>query len=445
MRRAVGIIRVSQVGGREGESFASPDEQRDRIVTACERDSLTLIKVFEELDVSGGKPLTQRPGLNAALEMIEDDKADVIVAAYFDRLVRSIVVQGELLTRVEAAGGGVLAVDFGAVSSATAAQWLSSTLTGAIAEYYRRSARERTKEAQARAVARGAVPFSSIPPGYRRRDDGRIEPDEHAPVVADAFQLRAEGATIQEVREHLAAHGITRSHNGTYTLLSSRLVLGEIHFGKLTNLQAHEAIVSRDVFARVQKLRDRRGAGRRSGRLLARLDVLRCAGCDGRMVVSLQTQRGQAYPFYRCAKVRADCPSRAAISAALVERLVTDAVRVALDGMVGRASADTDAQAAETSLERAQADLDATLRAFSGVLDEPVALERIGELRAARDAARDRVHELSGLRSAVEINATSDWDVLSVDARRALVRAVVDRVVVAAGRGVGRVSVLLRE
>jgi hypothetical protein len=238
----------------------------------------------------------------------------------------------------------------------------------------------------------------------------------------------------------LAAHGITRSHNGTYTLLSSRLVLGEIHFGKLTNLQAHEPIVSRDVFARVQKLRDRRGTGRRSDRLLARLDVLRCAGCDGRMVASLQTQRGQAYPFYRCAKVRADCPSRAAISAVLVERLVTDAVREALEGMVGRASADTDAQAAETALERAQADMDAAIRAFGGVLDEPVALERIGELRAARDAARDRVHELRGLRSALEISATADWDALSVDARRALVRAVVDRVVVAAGRGAGRVS-----
>ena len=37
-RRAIGIFRVSQVNGREGDSFASPAEQRDRIEAACERD-----------------------------------------------------------------------------------------------------------------------------------------------------------------------------------------------------------------------------------------------------------------------------------------------------------------------------------------------------------------------------------------------------------------------
>jgi hypothetical protein len=42
-RRAIGIVRVSQVKGREGESFASPDEQRERIEAACERDGLALV------------------------------------------------------------------------------------------------------------------------------------------------------------------------------------------------------------------------------------------------------------------------------------------------------------------------------------------------------------------------------------------------------------------
>jgi DNA invertase Pin-like site-specific DNA recombinase len=88
-RRAIGIVRVSQIGGRDGESFASPAEQRDRIQAACERDGLNLIDVLEELDVSGGKPLEQRPGLGRAVGHIESGDADVIVAAYFDRLVRS--------------------------------------------------------------------------------------------------------------------------------------------------------------------------------------------------------------------------------------------------------------------------------------------------------------------------------------------------------------------
>src|SRR4051794_38982223 len=97
-RRAIGLVRVSQVNGREGESFASPAEQRDRIVAACERDGLELLETIDELDVSGGKPLADRAGLRRAIEAVEAGQADVIVAAYFDRLVRSLRVQDELVS-----------------------------------------------------------------------------------------------------------------------------------------------------------------------------------------------------------------------------------------------------------------------------------------------------------------------------------------------------------
>ena len=48
-KRAIGIVRVSQVKGREGESFASPSEQHERIEAACERDGLRLLRVENEL------------------------------------------------------------------------------------------------------------------------------------------------------------------------------------------------------------------------------------------------------------------------------------------------------------------------------------------------------------------------------------------------------------
>jgi DNA invertase Pin-like site-specific DNA recombinase len=96
-RRAVGIVRVSKVRGREGESFASPAEQRSTIEAACKSDGLILIEVHEEMDVSGGAALDQRAGLQAAVEAIEAGRADVVVAAYFDRLFRSVKTQAEVL------------------------------------------------------------------------------------------------------------------------------------------------------------------------------------------------------------------------------------------------------------------------------------------------------------------------------------------------------------
>ena len=444
-RRAIGIVRVSQVNGRVGESFASPAEQADRIRAACARDGMRLLRIVDELDVSGGKPLDRRPGLGPAVQAVEAGDADVIVGAYFDRLFRSLRAQGEAVDRVERAGGQVLAVDVGRVTNGNAGQWLSGTMLGAVSEYQRRTAAERSREAQARAIARGVAPWPNIPPGYARGSDGRLMIDvETADAVKQAFDLRADGATIAEVRAHLAAHGIERSYHGVTALLGSRLVLGEIHFGDYEpNLCAHPAIVERDTWLAVQRATVARGRKPKSERLLARLGVLRCASCGGRMVVGTQTSRGRSYPFYRCGHVREDCANRVTISAQLVEQIVVDAVKDALADVEGRASAQRNAREAEAALQRAQAMLDAAIRAFAGIEDEDAARERLLELRAERDDAQERADRLGGDRAVLVINVADDWDRLTVDAQRALIRATVERVLVAPGRGADRVAVEL--
>ena len=147
-----------------------------------------------------------------------------------------------------------------------------------------------------RAIERGVVPWPNIPPGYLRDDDQLLVPDpDTAPVVAEAFSMRADGATIAKVRAHLRENGIVLSYHGTMALLASRVMLGEIHFGRYApNLSAHPAIVDRDTWQRVQRMSVPRGRKAKSDRLLARLGVLRCATCDGRMVVGTQTQRGRS-------------------------------------------------------------------------------------------------------------------------------------------------------
>jgi DNA invertase Pin-like site-specific DNA recombinase len=171
-RRAIGIVRVSQTKGREGERFVSPEEQRERIEATCARDGMTLLTVDEKLDVSGGNALAKRPGLGAAVAAIEAGEANVVAAAYFDRLFRSLSTQAEVIERVEKAGGQVLAVEVGHVTNGSAGQWLSGTMMGAASEYFRRSAKERSAEGQARAVARGATPWARVDRIHpqRRRD-----------------------------------------------------------------------------------------------------------------------------------------------------------------------------------------------------------------------------------------------------------------------------------
>jgi hypothetical protein len=48
-------IRVSDVRGREGEGFIAVPDQRERIDAWAKSQGHTIIKVWEELDVSGGR------------------------------------------------------------------------------------------------------------------------------------------------------------------------------------------------------------------------------------------------------------------------------------------------------------------------------------------------------------------------------------------------------
>ena len=238
------------------------------------------------MDVSGGTPLERRPGLRRAVELVEAQKVDAIVVAYLDRLVRSVAVQLELVERVERAGGAILTLDHGALTNGNATQRLSATMLGAVNAYQRELVAERTHEAKERAVARGVAPFPKIPFWLRRGHGERLEHHpELAPIAAEAIRLRAEGATVKQVRAFLAQHGIRLSFHGIQSFLTSRLLLGELHFGKFSNLEAFPHLIDVETFNRLQRMCLPRGRRPKSERLLARLGVLRCETCGARMVV----------------------------------------------------------------------------------------------------------------------------------------------------------------
>ena len=89
--RDVVVVRVSEKGDREDEHFHSPEVQIEAARRwASDRGEWLAASPIPEIDVSGKLPLSQRPGLLAAIEMIEAGQADQLVVAYSDRLVRIV-------------------------------------------------------------------------------------------------------------------------------------------------------------------------------------------------------------------------------------------------------------------------------------------------------------------------------------------------------------------
>jgi len=387
--RDVMVVRVSEKGDREDEHFHSPEVQIEAATRwAKERGERLVASPIPEIDVSGKLPLSKRPGLLAAIEMIEAGRADQLVVAYFDRLVRSLKVQLEVIERVERAGGEIFALDHGKLTNGAAAQRLSTNMLGSVFQHFAEITGEKVTAAQARAVARGVYPHPKVPVGYARGEDGVlvVEPAA-AKVVVQAFKRRDRGASLVEIQAWLAENGIERALSGVAWMLRSRMYLGEIHFGELHNLNAHGPIIKdRALFERVQRRTVSRGRQAKSERPLARLGVLRCGTCGSRMVINSYTGS------YRCGDTSANrCRRRTAVKADRVEAMVLDAVRAysATAGVHGRASRKRQIREADEAIERANAGLDNTIRQLGelGLLGRPASQETLEKRTKALDDA----------------------------------------------------------
>jgi DNA invertase Pin-like site-specific DNA recombinase len=386
--RDVVVVRVSEQGDREDENFHSPRAQLARAKLWSEDQGNRVVDAFEEIDVSGKLPLAKRPGLLRAIEMVEAGEADHIVVAYFDRLVRSLKVQLEVVERVERAGGEIYAIDHGRLTNGTAATRMSNNMMGAAFQYYAEVTGEKVKAAHERVVARGVLPNSRISPGYVRGEDGVLVVERPtARIVVEAFKRRDRGASLVQIQALLAANGIERLISGVASMLRSRMYLGEIHFGGLHNTRAHEPIIKdRALFERVQRRTVSRGRQAKSERLLARLGVLRCGTCGSRMVINSYSGN------YRCGDTSARrCQRRAAVKADRVEQIVLDAIRsysTTADAH-GRASRKQQIREADEAIERANAELDDTIRQLGelGLLGRPASQETLEKLTAALDDA----------------------------------------------------------
>jgi DNA invertase Pin-like site-specific DNA recombinase len=444
-RRAVGITRVSFEGGRQEARLYSYDTQADAIRTSCEQQGLTVEWIGRERAVSGGADLVNRPELSRALEAVEAGEADVIVAAYADRFFRSLAVQAEVIERVERAGGELLALDHGRLTNGNAAQRLQANMLGSIAQFFREQGREKSKVGQAAAVARGAVPWSRTPLGYARRSDGTLEPNApEVELVRECFRKRLTGESHMAIREWLQSQGIDRSPRGVQQLLESRIVLGEVHFGDLENLHAHEAIVDRDLFAAVQRMRIPRGPQPKSDRLLARLRILRCGSCGSPMGTMVMRRQGD-YAIYRCGSHN-DCTKRVTIAAQITEAWIWDRVKERLSGHQGSATGGDAAQRLAGDRDVAQERLDQAVRSLgaAGLLGEPASVETLAELRIERDRRQEALDELppaAGAALTVKVD-----DDLPDGVRRDLIRATIRSVTVAPSgpgglRGVDRLAI----
>lgn len=282
--KGIGYIRVSRVGQREGDSFLSPQLQRESIDRVCQREGVELIDVYEELDRSGGD--SARPLWNRAIERIEAGEAQAFVCWNLSRFARSILDAKRAIDRIEGAGGRLL--------SEEGAEGLSRDILLVVAEHERLRHADAFRRAEASAIERGIHIASRVPTGYTRDPKTRrLVPDEMAPVVAEAFRLRAKGwGWTKLARWFVERGGSPKTNSSAMTwMIRNRAYLGWAHQHGAVKTDAHPAIVTQLEFDRANAVKGRRPQhdGSLSSQLLM-LGLVQCETCGWRLSVGSSTR-----------------------------------------------------------------------------------------------------------------------------------------------------------
>jgi DNA invertase Pin-like site-specific DNA recombinase len=439
------------------ESLSIPDQiARAEAWCAAQTPPVLVGAIHTEKDVSGRKPLEKRKGLHAAIVDVEEGRSQMILTAYFDRFVRSTVVRAEAVQRVERAGGIVMTLDFGRTSNATAVDKLNGTLLAAIAEFYADQTGEKLTVTKQRNIDQGVPPFPRVTPAYVKREDGTLDahPTQYA-LVRDACQRRARGESYDTITSFLREHDVRDTtgklitRTGTISMLESPLLIGEIRFGSFRpNTDAArfwgcEPVCDRATWRKMRAAKSTRGRYAKSDRLLARLGVLVCESCGGRMTVSTSKSAGGAsYPYYRCPN-RALCSAPASVACDVAESFVLDAaVKLAAEhaaDVKGRASLDERVESARVEREAAEQRFDNLIELLSGREDRESARAKLDEAQADVDAAVAEHERLSRLTASAR--TVTPATVQTLEGKRSVVHATIARAVVAPGRGPGRITI----
>lgn len=193
--RLVAYLRVSTA--EQAESGAGLEAQRSAIASGCEQRGYELVETFTDAGWSA-KDLN-RPGISAALAMLDAGEADGLIVSKLDRLSRSLLDFSSLMERSRKKGWTLVALDLGVDTSTPAGEMMANVLA-TFSQFERRLIGQRTKDALAVKRAEGT-----------QLGRPRVLPDK---VVDRIVSERRAGASLDAIAAGLTTDGVATARGG---------------------------------------------------------------------------------------------------------------------------------------------------------------------------------------------------------------------------------------
>jgi DNA invertase Pin-like site-specific DNA recombinase len=204
----VGYIRVSTDG--QADHGLGLQIQERAVRQWARAEGHRLVGVLSDKGVSGTKDAADRPGLTAALAMIEDRGAEGLLVARLDRLARTLVVQEAVLGHVWKHGGRVYAVDVGEVLQDDPDDPMRTAMRqmmGVFSQLERGMIAARLRSGRARKHENGGYAYGAPAYGFRAEKKSLVVDEREQAALALMAELRGAGASLNQIAPSLERNG----------------------------------------------------------------------------------------------------------------------------------------------------------------------------------------------------------------------------------------------
>ena len=305
---------------------------------------------YDDGGFTGGN--MDRPALRRLIADIEAGKVQCVVVYKVDRLSRSLLDFARMLEIFERHNVAFVSVTQQFNTTTSMGRLMLNVLLS-FAQFKREIISERTRDKIAAARRKGKWSGGMPLLGYDvdPRGSKLVVNEEEAARVRTIFELYVQHqsmiATIKELdqrgwfnkrwttRKGTTRGGLPFTKANLYKLLTNVTYLGKLKYKDEVHDGEHAAIVSPDLWQRVQSLLQHNG---RTGGTSVRNQfgailkgILRCVPCDCAMSPSHSTRKGtKRYRYYVCTKAQKrgwhNCPSKS-IPAPEIERFVVEQIK----------------------------------------------------------------------------------------------------------------------
>lgn len=192
------------------------EAQLDLCQQYCKKQGYTVVEVAQDKGISGTKPIAQRPGIERAITLCEQKKADVIVAYAQDRYARKSSVLESILSgalrykyRIETSDGNEL-TDPKNEMLVQATSFVANIEARLIA---RRLYTGRQGRSKVDGLGSGPLPY-----GYRRTSTGKLTIDsEEQKVIRIILDARADSRPYRYISDNLNEQGYKTAKGTSWT------------------------------------------------------------------------------------------------------------------------------------------------------------------------------------------------------------------------------------